>query len=37
MGKEENEREERREGCVVTGDGTQGQIKEEVKKQGIRG
>lgn len=22
MGKEENEREERREGCVVTGDGT---------------
>lgn len=36
-GKGANKREERREECVVTGDGTQGQIKEEVKEQGIKG
>lgn len=35
-GKGENKRKERRDGCVVTGDGTQGQIKEEVKEQNKR-
>lgn len=35
-GKRENKREERRDKCVVTDDGTQGHIKEEVREQNKR-